>query len=358
VGRSHNCSGLAVAFGERVVVKLRMAAIAALFLLAALPSFAPAAGEETATRADARLGYDTYAVLDLISTPSVLFGADSQRFIDSTFAEIEARADSATQARFRALRELLRPSAQPFDPADAGRSYRAATAALATSLGPERFSTYTLGSFVATVAFNARVLREEATDVDFRRSIGTAYARDGDLPGVAEARAKLASDAPDAWDAIASDADALATALLGEAPPNLQPAPEKVWALLVRGRPIVADGPRKGTSHASLEIVYGDGRHRSLGAYPDGKNDFTATGGKLVCAFDLETGGPSRAYPLVAPRNVSYEAIAERFGNACRTFDKRRPAFRYVPQDDKHSNDNAFVYGLLRAESLDMPQSL
>jgi hypothetical protein len=345
-------------------------------------------GATSAPDPNARLGFDTSSVNDLIVTPSVLFTTEGQHFVDVAFAEIEARSDAEMQSRFRALRERLRAPAQPpnslrapaqppnplrapaqspdpsrvfapFDPAEAARSYRAGTSALEATLGPHAFSAYTLGSLTASVLFNARVLREEATDVDFRRAIGSASPGAAADPAIDAARAKLASDAPSAWDAVATDAEMLATALLGEAPPRLRPASTDVWAILVRGRPIASDGPRTGTTHLSLEVVYGDGRRRTFGAYPDGRYDFSATGGKLLCAFDREpAGGPSRAFSLVPPHDVTYDAVAERFANACNAFDRRRPAFRYVPQDDKHSNDNAFVYGLLKAESLDVPQSL
>lgn len=321
------------------------------------PDFAPSPGTD-AERAAGRLGYDTYEVANLIAAPAVLFGSDAQRFLDATFAEIDARADATLRARFRAIREQLRSSPTTFDPAEASRSYLAADHDLVATLDAPEFGAYELGSFVATIAFNARVLREDATDVDFRRGVGSRTALDASVPGIADARAKLAADAPGAWDAIATDATALATLIVGGPPTEIRPGPKDVWALLVRGRPIASDGPRQGSLHTSIEIVYGNGTHTTIGAYPNGTYDFSATGGKLVCATGLEPpGGPSRAYALVPPKTVTYDALAQRFLAACTAFDKRRPRFRYSPQDDR-SNDNAFVSGLLKAESLELPQGL
>jgi hypothetical protein len=346
-------------------------ATAAAFALAALLGFfvafaprsvaaaPPAASDPAGMRADARLGYDAAAVLDLISTPNVLFSDDGQRFVDAAFAELEAQAPPGDRARLVAVRGLLRASpSAAFDPAETARAYRVAVAAVVASLGGDRFGSYSLANLAASVAFNARVLREESTDVDFRRAIGSATPAIAAVPGVSAARDKLAGDAPDAWDAIAADADALAGALLGTAPAPPRPASAAtVWALLVRGRPLTGDGPRAGTSHAAIEILYGDGRRRTIAAYPNGRDDFSVATGRLVCAFDLEPAtGPSQAFPLVAPRNVTYEDLAARLIAACTAFDKRRPAFRYVPQDDAHANDDAFVFDVLQAESIEMPR--
>ncbi len=322
-----------------------------------VPAPSPAPGTDAGLAAG-RLGYDTYEVANLIAAPAVLFGSDAQRFIDVTFAEIDARADAKLRARFHAIRELLRTSPGTFDPAEMSRSYLAADHDLVATLDAPEFGAYELGSFVATIAFNARVLREDATDVDFRHGVGSRTALDASVPGMADARAKLAADAPGAWDAIAADATALAALIVGAPPTEIRPGPKDVWALLVRGRPIASDGPRQGSLHTSIEIVYGDGTHTTIGAYPGGAYDFSATGGTLVCATDLEPAdGPSRAFALVPPKSVTYDALAQHFLAACKGFDKRRPRFRYAPQDDR-SNDNAFVSGLLKAESLELPQGL
>jgi len=377
VNLSRNCRH------ERATRRLWFAALAAFgvpaFLAGGVTPLAGAAGElagagapaavstgaatnvstGAAARTDARLGYDAYAVSNLISTPAVLAGEDAQRFVDATFAEMEARADAPLRARLRSVRELVRATPGNFDPADAGRSFLAANRDLATTLDGAGFSGYELGGYVATVAFNARVLREEATDTDFRRAIGDIGALDASMPGLAAARARLAADSSAAWDTIANDADAVAALVLGTPPPQFRPAAHSVWALLVRGRPIAGDGPRSGGLHTSLEIVYGDGTHRTVGAYPSGKYDFSATGGPLLCETDLEpAGGPSRAYALVAPKNVSYDTLAERFLKACTAFDKRRPHFTYAPSSEHGSSDNDFVAGLLAAESLELPQGL
>jgi len=335
---------------------------------AAVSTGAPAAGSTgapatvspgIAARTDARLGYDAYAVSNLISTPAVLAGEAAQSFVDATFAEMEARADGPLRARLRSVRELVRAAPGTFDPADAGRSFLAANRDLAATLDAEGFAGYELGGYVATVAFNARVLREEATDTNFRRAVGDLGALDASTPGLAAARSKLAADSPAAWETIANDADAVAALVLGAPPPQFRPAAHAVWALLVRGRPIAGDGPRGGALHTSLDIVYGDGAHRTIGAYPSGKYDFSATGGPLLCETDLEpAGGPSRAYALVAPKNVSYDTLADRFLKACTAFDKRRPHFTYAPSGEHGSSDNDFVAGLLAAESLELPQGL
>ncbi len=336
---------------------LRLMCAFAVLVGAALPGVAARADDSR--RAAARLGYDTYEVANLIAAPAALFEPAGQQFVDLTFAELDARSDATLRARFGAIREALRPMPMPFDPAETSRRFLAADRDFVAALPAPEFGAYSLGSFIATVAFNARVLREDATDATFRRGIGSQDALDASVPGVAAARAKLAADAPDAWDAIVADADALGELALGEPLPAPHPASRKVWAVLVRGRPIESAGPRLGSLHTSLDVVYGDGSHATLGAYPNGKYDFSQTGGTLSCARDLEpSSGPSRAYTLVPPKNVTYDDLAERFSKACTAFDKHRPRFPYVPQDDVRSNDNAFIAGLLRAESLDLPQGL
>ena len=338
---------------------IRRAVAAVAFAALATLDAGGAASAQTDPLRAARLGYDTYEVANLIAAPSVLFRPDAQRFVDATFAEIDADADAKLRPRFDALREPLRQSQGTIDPAELGRSYLAASHDLVAGLDARAFGAYTLGSFAATIAFNARVLREPATDATFRRSIGSQDALDVSVPGMREARAKLAGDAPDAWEAIATDADAVATLVLGQSPARFAPGPKDVWAILVRGRPIASDGPRQGSLHTSLEIVYGDATRTTLGAYPNGTYDFSATGGTLSCEKNIEpAAGPSRAYALVPPKAVTYDALAVHFMNACAAFDKRRPRFRYEPQDDRRSNDNTFVADLLKAESLELPQGL
>lgn len=351
---------LLLASGAAEAVAPGAPAIVSTGMPAAVSTGAPATvSAGAAARTDARLGYDAYAVSNLISTPTVLASDDAQRFVDATFAEMEARADASLRSRLRAVRELVRATPGNFDPADAGRSFLAANHDLAATLDPAGFGGYELGGYVATVAFNARVLREEATDTNFRRAVGDLGALDAGTPGLADARAKLAADSPANWETIANDADAVAALVLGAPPPQFRPAAHAVWALLVRGRPIAGDGPRSGGLHTSLEIVYGDGAHRTIGAYPSGKYDFSATGGPLLCETDLEpAGGPSRAYALVAPKNVSPDLLAERFLRACSAFNKRRPHFTYAPSGEHGSSDNDFVAGLLAAESLELPQDL
>ena len=57
--------------------------------------------------------------------------------------------------------------------------------------------------------------------------------------------------------------------------------------MLLRARPTPADATRK-AEHYWLDIVRYDGTHQTLGAYPNGTNDFAHDAGRLVCSVDKE----------------------------------------------------------------------
>lgn len=309
--------------------------------------------------ADARLGFASALLADCVDVPPSLASPALRRFAEDAFARLLAGASSPDlraqlseeQTAFDAAAGDAR-----FDPRAYATNLRKTMAAYVRALEPAQAQAFVIGGLAAQIAYNARVLRQSDRDRFYREALASDDDLDAATPGLADLRAALVAQPAGEWSAIAAAADRFAAALLGTSPVLVgygQPASStSVWTILVRTRTIAEDGPRKDTQHAAIDIVYGDGTHRMLGAYPDGKYAFGATGGALLCGADLEPDGDwSTIVPVALPSGIGYDELAQRLLDGCTAFNQHSQT--YDPLAESAGNDNTFVVGLLRANGVD-----
>ena len=311
------------------------------------------------TQADARLGFAASLIVDFLDTPSVLATASARRFIEDAFTRLEAGAPSEQlRAQLSGERGALTAESgdSHFDPITSAKLLRATMAAYVRSLEPARAQAFVIGGLADQIGYNARVLQESDSDRFFRETLAAYDDLDAVIPGLADLRMAVVAARADDWRDIGHAADRFAAALLGTDPLLIgygQPAASNaVWTIFVRLRTIGDEGPRKGTLHSAIDIVYADGSHKTLGAYPDGKNAFDHDGGQLLCGLDLEpAAGKSTVVPIVPPNGVGYDDLALRLFDGCTAFNQHAPVYDALARSG--GNDNTFVVGILHANGVD-----
>jgi hypothetical protein len=304
----------------------------------------------TGPRAVARAGIAGATVAELMDSPPLLAEPASQSFVDVAFAQLESlTTDPGLKHRYVLLRAKLRPRDGKFDRASALRSYQSLTVDMLHALAPPRDRLFLLGTAAQQVEYNARVLRESQTDHDLRALLGTVSDGDVLFPDIAQARAKLAAAAPEDWKTSASLAHEIVVAILGSAGAAPFPSSPGIWTVLVRLRPAGTGDGKREAPHASLDVVWFDGRHDTYAGYPDGGTDFARDAGKLECLRDHEPQtGTLRAIPVAPPPGVSYDAVAASFERSCDQIQKQPPPYLV-----SEASDDKLISAMLSAAHID-----
>ncbi len=322
-----------------------LAACGTALLLLLLPELGRAAGFVSAidygsgSRAVARAGVAGATVAELMDSPPLLAEPAGQNFVDHAFAQLESLAsdDEVLQHRYVQLRGRLRMHDGKFDRTGALGTFQALTGDLLHALGGQRAGLFELGIAAQQLEYNARVLREAQSDRELRGLLGSVADGDAVFPEVGPLRAKLAALGPEDWKESETLAHALVVAILGSADAAPFPAAPGIWTVLVRYRPAGSGPAKRETPHASLDVVWFDGRHRTFAGYPDGGTDFAHDAGRLECLRDRESQtGTLRAVPVAPPAGLSYDAVAASFERSCDQIENRPPPYLVSePSDDK-----------------------
>jgi hypothetical protein len=296
---------------------------------------------------DVRLGVAIATVAELADAPELLERPSSQSFVDDTFARVLSETNEPTlRVHAQRYRDDLRASAGiAFDRARADADLATFTRETLHALGVPRDRLCVVGILAEQISYNARVLRSVADDAQLRRAFARADVADGTVPGLATARARVASLPPERWPAIASAASDVVAAIVGS---ESQPFPSGggVWLVLLRSRPTLADAARHGTPHLWLDVVRFDGSHRSIGAYP-GSGDFARDAGKMACEAGRENDtGSEGAVPVVPPTGTTSAQLAETLEARCASTAAR--VYRVAA-----ASDARFVVDLLLGAGVD-----
>jgi hypothetical protein len=146
---------------------------------------------------DAALGVASSTVAELIDSPSWLFQADAQRFLDAYTARLTAIAP-AHSARIAALRSALR-SSTGFSHDKALNMYSQVFGSVIH--GDPSAKRVVLGAFSAQLFYNAAILRDRRIGGGMARFIADGSALDGSVAGWSDARAAASSLTDDDWNA-------------------------------------------------------------------------------------------------------------------------------------------------------------
>ncbi len=140
----------------------------------------------TGSASIAALGVASSTVAELIDSPSWLFEADSQRFVDAYADRMRAFAPGAS-VRIDTLRAATRPGAG-FSHAGAITAYNALLGAALSPNSPSARA-FVSGAFSAQIVYNAAVLRDSKVGAMMSGFLAGADVLDGVVPGWREARA-------------------------------------------------------------------------------------------------------------------------------------------------------------------------
>jgi hypothetical protein len=333
----------------------RIALLAAL-VAATCPGGSRAAGfvstidYGTGPRAAARAGVAGATVAELMDSPPLLAEPASQSFIDVAFAQLESlTSDEGLKRRYTALRVKLRPHDGKFDRTRSLQAYQSLTVDLLHALSPPRDRLFLLGTAAQQVEYNARVLREAQTDRELRSLLGTVSEGDVLFPDITQLRAKLAAAAPEDWKTSTSLAHAIVVAILGSAGAAPFPSAPGIWTVLVRVRPAGSGDDKREAPHASLDVVWFDGRHDTFAGYPAGGTGFSKDADRLECLRDREPQtGTLRAIPVAPAPGVSYDAVAASLERSCDQIEKRPPPYLV-----SEASDDKLVSAMLSAAHID-----
>jgi hypothetical protein len=304
----------------------------------------------TGPLAQVRLGIALAASAELADAPDLLARPSSQAFVDDAFAFAQGEVrDAALRAEgVRARAALAATAGAPFDRARADAEVARYTRTLLRELGAPDDRLCALGILAEQTAYDARVLRSPADDARLRKAVGASDIADGSVPGLAGMRARLAALPAGRWDAIASAAGDVTSALLGPGASPPFPASDAVWMVLLRSRPTNADAERRGTPHLWLDVVRFDGSHRSFGAYPGG-GDFTRDAHRLACAAGREDdAGSEGAVPVPPPPGTTVAQLAATIAARCAADTSIAGEYRV-----RAASDARYVVDLLLAAGVD-----
>jgi hypothetical protein len=320
--------------------------LSAVLVAAALPAFAQAVSPidyGPDSLAAPRLGIAIATVGELADAPELLARPSSQQFVDDTFARIAATtSDVMLRTHSAQRRDALRVGSGAFDRSAAYAALADETKDTLRSVGAGNDKLVAFGILAEQTDYNARVLHDAAVDAQYRSSIGRDAYVDPLVPGLADLRAKLAAVTAQDWDASATAAEAVVGALLGSDVDVPFPRSSAVWLVLLRTRATSADS-RRHAAHYWLDIVHFDGKHRTIGGYPNGTLAFDRDAGRLVCEYDREPAVPSLQTIPVPPGLVSTSAqLATSLLQFCS--DERTSGLPYHVAD---ADDDRFVADIL-----------
>jgi len=303
------------------------------------------------SRTVARAGVAGATVAELMDSPPLLAEPAGQNFVDLTFAQLESLAtdDEMLRHRYAALRGRLRVRDGKFDRAAALVTFQSLTVDLLHALGGPRAGLFLLGTAAQQVEYNARVLRESQPDRDLRGLLGSVADGDAVFPEVGPLRAKLAALGPEDWKQSDTLAHAIVVAILGSADAAPFPPVPGIWTILVRSRPAGSGPAKREALHASIDVVWFDGRHRTFAGYPDGGTDFAHDADRLECLRDREPqAGTLHAVPVAPPAGLSYDAVAASFERSCDLIQNRPP-----PYSVSEASDDKLISAMLSAAHID-----
>jgi hypothetical protein len=293
--------------------------------------------------ADLRLGVALATLGELADAPALLERPSSQQFVDDTFAEVaQTTNDSSILVHTQNRRNALRAGDNTFDRSRAYGALADLMKDVLRAAGSPRNKLIALGFMAEQTAYNARVLRDPATDSADRAALGANAVADTLVPDLPSLRAQLAALGPNQWSAAADAAEKIVAALLGSSfavPFASSPA---VWLVLVRTRPTNADKIRR-AQHYWLDIVRYDGTHQTIGAYPDGKNAFDRDARRLLCGLDQESDEvAARTIPVQPGPGTTSAQLAVTLVHLCDI--ERLSGIRY---DVKDADDDRVIADIL-----------
>ena len=296
-----------------------------------------------ASVADVRLGVALATLAELADTPELLARPSSQQFVDDTFAEVaQTTSDTSILVRARDRRNALDAGGNPFDSSRAHTNLADLTKDVLRTAGSPRNKLIALGILAEQEAYNARVLRDPATDTADRAALGASDVADTLVPDLPGLRAQLAALGPNQWGAAGDASEKIVAALLGSSfavPFASSPA---VWLVLLRTRPTNADKIRH-AQHYWLDIVHYDGTHQTIGAYPDGKNVFDRDASRLLCSLDRESDEvAARTIPVQPGPGTTSAQLAVTLVHLCDT--ERLSGIRYHVKD---ADDDRLIADIL-----------
>jgi hypothetical protein len=325
--------------GER----LRAAQLCAVAVLAAVwlwssPAFSQAVSPieyDTTALADARLGVAVATMSELADAPELLARPSSQAFVDDTFAQIALTPDTLLRTRAERRRDALRvDSVATFDRSAAYAAMGDLTKNALLAFGAKRGAFLSLGIVAEQTAYNARVLHDAEADTQDRSTIGKDAVADSVVPGLKELRADLAAPAGHSWESTADVAQRIVAALLGSDTAVPFPKSAAVWIVVLRVRATSADA-RRHAAHYFLDVVHYDGRHQTVGAYPDGGLAYGHDTNRLSCALDREPDGSIlRTVPVTPGLGSSSAQLAEGLVRSCAAVGTEGLHYRVASADD------------------------
>lgn len=296
-----------------------------------------------ASLADPRLGIALAALVELADAPALLARPSSQQFVDDTFAEIQQTTNDAsilTHAKDR--RNALRAGDNPFDRPLAYADLTGLIKDVLRAAGSPRNKLITLGIFAEQTAYNARVLRDPATDISDRAALGASDVADTLVPDLQGLRTQLAALGPKQWSAVTDTSEKIIAALLGSSLAVPFASSPAVWLVLVRTRPTNADKIRR-AQHYWLDVVHYDGTHQTIGGYPDGKNAFDRDARRLLCGLDQESDEvAARTIPVQPGPGTTSAQLAAALARLCN--DERLSGIRYHVAD---ADDDRLIADIL-----------
>jgi hypothetical protein len=315
----------------------------AYVLLAAMclwssPAFAQAVSPieyDTTSLADARLGVAIATMGELADAPELLARPSSQAFVDDTFAQLALTPDSLLRSAAQKRRDALRVnSIATFDRTAAYTATADLTKDALHAFGDSRGAFLSFGIVAEQTAYNARVLHDVAADAQDRSTIGKDAVADALVAGLKDLRAQLAAPGGHSWASTADVAQRIVAALLGSDIAVPFPKSAAVWLVLLRVRATNADA-RRHAAHYFLDVVHYDGRHQTIGAYPDGGFAYDRDTNRLSCALDREPEGSIlRTVPISPGLGSSSAQLAEGLVRSCAAVGTEGLHYRVASADD------------------------
>jgi hypothetical protein len=309
----------------------------------------------TQSLADVRLGVALAAVAELVDAPALLARPSSQSFIDDAFARVLASTDDPLlRAHVPRDRDDLRVDAGArFDRGRADRDLVSLVHDVLHALPAPRDRLFAVGLIAQQCAYNARVLRSPANDVELRRALASANVADTLVSGLHDLRERTAAIARGRWREVADAADAIVAAIVGAGATPPFPRTSGVWLVLFRAQP-TSLAARRGTPRFYFDVVRFDGTHRTIGAYPAGDGGFGHAAPSLVCGFDREgDAATERAVPIVPELGSTDAQLGDDL--AARCVSEAKGSWRYRVRG---ATDARFIIDVLVHTVTDAPAVL
>ena len=317
------------------VVAPALLAAACLWSSPALPQAVSPIEYDTTALADARLGVAIATMGELADAPELLARPSSLAFIDDTFAQLALTPDTLLRTRAQRRRDALRiDSIATFDRSAAYAATAELTKDALLAFGATRGGILSFGIVAEQTAYNARVLHDAEADTQDRSTIGKDAVADALVPGLKELRAEVAAPAGHPWASTADLAERIAGALLGSETGVPFPKSPAVWLVVLRVRATSADA-RRHAAHYYLDVIRYDGRHQTIGGYPDGGLAYDHDTKHLSCGLDREPDGPIlRTVPVTPGLGSSSAQLAEGLVRSCAAVGTEGLRYQVASADD------------------------